>query len=187
MPNSAFAFALFLSSYSPAFLILAVRSVDHSCTLFWISLGIAVLSAGAFFLFIKVARTGGPFRAVVEEVEPRDGDLAAYVATYLLPFVVVFGATAQDVIALALFLFFIGVLWVNSRMIYLNPLLALAGYHVYIVRLRPVGTEAAATLPRSFLLSHQRNLASGDGVRADRVAPGVLIDLTTRADSSNNS
>ena len=31
------------------------------------------------------------------------------------------------------------VLWINSRMIYLNPLLALAGYHVYVVRLRPVG------------------------------------------------
>jgi hypothetical protein len=187
VPNSAFAFALFLSSYSPAFLILAVRSVHHSSTLFWISLSIALMSAGAFFLFMKVARTGGPFRARVEEVEPRDGDLAAYVAAYLLPFVVVFGATVQDVIALALFLLFIGVLWVNSRMIYLNPLLALAGYHVYVVRLRSVGADAADTLSRSFLLSHQRNLGTGDEVRPDRIAPGVFIDLTTRADSSDNS
>jgi len=103
MPNPAFAFALFISSYSPALLILAVRAYDRSCALFWVSLGLSGLSAGAFLLFIRVARRGGPFEAVVEEVEPRDAELTAYVATYLLPFVVVFGASVQDVIALALF------------------------------------------------------------------------------------
>ena len=178
MPNLPFAFALFLSSYSPAFLILAVRSVNHSWTLFWISVGLTVLSAGTFLLFIRVARRGGPFRATVESVEPRDGDLAAYVATYLLPFIVVFGATLQDVIALGLFLFFIGLLWVNSRAIYLNPLLALIGYHVYVVQVRPVGATEVDTLPRNFLLSHQSNLQKGDDVTPDYIAsPGVLIDM----------
>jgi len=186
VPNSAFAFALFLSSYSPAFLILAVRSVDRSGTLFWISIVLAALSAGAFLLFIHVARTGGPFRATVEDVEPRDGDLAAYVATYLLPFVVVFGATVQDVIALGLFLFFIGLLWVNSRMVYLNPLLALIGYHVYVVQLRTIGAPAADTLPRSFLLSHRRDVRAGAEVKPDRIAPGVFIDLTTRRDVASS-
>jgi hypothetical protein len=121
---------------------------------------------------------------MVEDVEPRDGDLAAFVATYLLPFVVVFGVTAQDVIALALFLFFIGVLWINSRMIYLNPLLALAGYHVYVVRIRPVGAPTTESLPRSFLLSHTRNLRAGDEVRPDRISPGVLIDLNPTGHAS---
>jgi hypothetical protein len=177
VPNTPFAFGLFLSSYSPAFLILAVRSFHYSTALFAISLGVAIVSASAFLLFIRVAREGGPFRAMIEDVEPRDGDLAAFVATYLLPFVVVFGVTAQDVIALALFLFFIGVLWINSRMIYLNPLLALAGYHVYVVRIRPVGAPTTESLPRSFLLSHTRDLRAGDEVRPDRISPGVLIDL----------
>jgi hypothetical protein len=180
VPNTPFAFGLFLSSYSPAFLILAVRSLHHSTALFATSLGVAVISALAFLLFIRLAREGGPFRATVEDVEPRDGDLAAYVATYLLPFVVVFGVTIQDVIALGLFLFFIGVLWINSRMIYLNPLLALAGYHIYVVRLRPVGAAATDSLPRSFLLSHARDLRAGDEVRPDRISPGVLIDLNPR-------
>jgi hypothetical protein len=177
VPNTPFAFGLFLSSYAPAFLILAVRSYHHSTALFLAALAVAIVSAAAFLLFIRLARRGGPFRAEVADVEPRDGDLAAYVATYLLPFVVVFGATVQDVIALALFLFFIGVLWINSRMLYLNPLLALAGYHVYVVRLRPIGAEAEHALPRSFLLSHSRDLRAGDEVRPDRISPGVFIDL----------
>lgn len=179
MPNLPFAFMLFLSSYSPAFLILAVRSVNHSWALFWISIALTVLSAGTFLLFIRVARRGGPFRATVESVEPHDGDLAAYVATYLLPFIVVFGATVQDVIALGLFLFFIGLLWVNSRAIYLNPLLALIGYHIYVVQVRPVGTSATDALPRNFLLSRKSHLQKGDSVSPDYVAaPGVLIDLS---------
>jgi hypothetical protein len=82
-----------------------------------------------------------------------------------------------------LFLFFIGVLWINSRMLYLNPLLALAGYHVYVVRLRPVGAPPADSLPRSFLLSHARNLRAGDEVCPDRISTGVLIDL----DPSNHA
>jgi hypothetical protein len=177
MPNRTFAFALFLSSYSPALLILAVRSINHSWSLFWISLGVSVLSAGAFFLFLRVARRGGPFRATVNEVEPHDAELAAYVATYLLPFVVVFGATVQDVVALGLFLFFIGLLWVNSGMVYLNPLLALAGYHVYVVAITPIG---GGTLSRAFLVSHQAQLKAGDEAMPDQIATGVYIDLTAR-------
>ncbi len=184
MPNTPFAFGLFLSSYSPALLILAVRAYHHSTPLFTATLAVAIVSAAAFLLFIRLARKGGPFRAELEDVEPRDGDLAAYVATYLLPFIVVFGATTQDVIALGLFLFFIGVLWINSRMLYLNPLLALAGYHVYVVRLHTVGTGADHTLPRSFLLSQARDLRAGDEVRPDRLSPGVFIDLKRDGDGN---
>src|SRR5580700_2349506 len=106
MPNRPFAFALFLSSYSPAFLILAIRAINRSFIMFVASLAIAVTTSGVFLLFIWVARRGAPYDAIVDDVEPRDADLAAYVATYLLPFVVVFGAHIQDVIALGLFLLF---------------------------------------------------------------------------------
>ncbi len=177
VPNGPFAFALFLSSYSPALLILAVRAYDHSWLLFGLSLGTAIVSGFGFLVFLKVARKGGPFRGTVADVEPRDAELAAYVATYLLPFVVVFGASIQDVLALALFLIFIGVLWVNSGLVYLNPLLAIARYHVYVVEIRPTGAGEAGTLPRSFLVTRQRELRSGDSVRPDRIGRGVLIDL----------
>jgi hypothetical protein len=186
VPSRRFAFALFLSSYSPAWLILAVRSYCHSWTLFWTSIGLAVVSAGTFLVFLRVARQGGPFRASVDEVEPHDAELAAYVATYLLPFVVVVGATLQDVLALGLFLFFIGLLWINSAMIYLNPLLALIGYHVYVVRITPIG-GTSGSLSRSFLLSHQDDLRAGDTVRTDRIGRSVLIDLEPRTNERDRS
>jgi hypothetical protein len=177
MPNKPFAFGLFLSSYSPAFLILAVRSIDRSCIMFAVSMALAIGSGGLFLLFIRFVRGGAPYDAVVADVEPRDADLAAYVATYLLPFIVVFGATLQDVVALALFLFFIGLLWVNSGMLYLNPLLALRGYHVYVVQLRTAGADPEEAPTRGFLLSRNEGLHISETVRVDTIATSVLVDL----------
>jgi hypothetical protein len=183
MPNSTFAFALFLSSYSPAFLIIAVRSFNNSWGLFWIALGLGAVSAGAFLIFIRVVRGGSPFVVEVDHIEPRDSDLAAYVATYLLPFVLVPSATAQDVIGLGLFLFFIGLLWVNSGMLYLNPLLSLVGYRLYVVDSHIVG---GGTLPTSFLLSRRASLARSDEPRVDSIISGVLIELEA-VDGSNKT
>lgn len=180
-PNSFFAFALFLSSYSPAFLILAIRAFDRCWALFWSFLALAILSAGLLLLYLKLARKGAPYSGTLHDVEPRDSDLSAYVATYLLPFLLVFGAGAQDVVALGVFLLFIGVLWVSSALVYLNPLLLVVGYHVYVVRVRPTGTTGTAT--REFLISKRQGLRAGDEVRPDRLAPGVLIDLSGRTDA----
>jgi hypothetical protein len=143
--------------------------------MFAVSLSLSVGSGGLFILFIRFARAGAPYEAEVVEVEPHDADLAAYVATYLLPFIVVFGASAQDVVALGLFIFIIGVLWVNSGMLYLNPLLAIRGYHVYLVQLRAVGSEANTRGTRSFLLSRSRELRLADTVRVDTIVANVLI------------
>jgi hypothetical protein len=177
MPNKPFAFGLFVSSYSPALLILAVRSFNHSWLLFWVATGVAAASGLGFITFLTVARSGGPFEATVDEVEAHDDDLSAYVATYLLPFIVVFGANLQDVIALGLFVLFIGVLWVNSSLLYLNPLLSLAGYHVYIAQITPRGVGQADSLPRVFLISHESDLQKGDPVYADKLGRGSFIDL----------
>lgn len=158
--------------------MLAIRAFGKSWALFWTFLALAALSASLLLLFLKVAQKGAPYAGVLEEVEPRDSDLAAYVATYLLPFLLVFDAGAQDVVALAVFLVFIGLLWVSSGLIYLNPLLSVVGYHVYVVRVRPTG--AANSAAREFLISRRRDLRVGGEVRPDRLAPGVLIDLSHR-------
>jgi hypothetical protein len=173
VPNPRFAFLLFLSSYSPAFLIIAIRSFQHSWTLFWVSIAMCVGSAVAFLIFLTVVRRGAPILVTVQSVEPRSSELAAYVATYLLPFVLVPSATLQDVLGLAVFIVFIGILWVNSGMLYLNPLLALCRFRLYVATVRASG---GSDLPRSFLITRHVDLAVGEKMRLDRVMPGVLID-----------
>ena len=185
VPNKAFAFALFLSSYCPAFLILAVRFYDRSDLGFYVSSGLVAVSIFVFAAFMAAAPRGARFRGRVVEVEPHDGELAAYMATYLLPFVMVFDAEAQDVLALVLFFVIIGVLWVSTGLYYLNPLLALCGIHIYMVRVRPVSDPSAPadTMPRSFLLTRKTDLREGHVIEAQTMGRSVLTSLGNVSDS----
>jgi len=181
VPNKGFAFALFLSSYAPAFLILAVRFYDRSDAMFLVALSLLGVALVVFGLFLMVVPREAVFRARVVEVEPHDGELAAYVATYLLPFVMVFDAQLQDVVALALFFVIIGILWVGSGLYYLNPLLTLFGIHVYMVRVRPLSdpTEPADVLPRSFLIIKKAELQEGEDIDVQTMGRSVLTSLVS--------
>jgi hypothetical protein len=188
VPNKAFAFLLFLSSYAPAFVILAVRAYGRSCVMFWAAIGLLALSVVVFAVFIRFTERGpSPFRATIDELEPRNPEMAAYVATYLLPFLTVTGANAQDVIALVLFLFFIGVLWVSSGMLYLNPLLRLVGVHIYVTRVRPNSDALtrADLMPPCFLMSREPELRIGDELSVRTLGKTVLTNLQRKPKRKN--
>lgn len=55
----------------------------------------------------------------------------SYIVTYLLPFLAVKLNDVTDAGSLAIVLLVIAILYVNSNMIYTNPVLNIAGYHVF--------------------------------------------------------
>lgn len=133
MPRPSLIGLLFLSSYTPMFVLIGVRSWDDSPE---VTRGCAVLSGLgiiglALFLFFAQKHAELPVR--VTQVERRDADVAAYAATYLLPFMTVFTGEAADVLSLLGFIAVLGVVYVRSRLIYVNPLLTLIGYDLYRV------------------------------------------------------
>ncbi len=71
----------------------------------------------------------------------RDGDILAYIATYIVPFAAMAGTTARERGAIGLFFLLIGLLYVRSELFYINPFLALVGY-----RLFQIVTPANATV-----------------------------------------
>jgi hypothetical protein len=71
---------------------------------------------------------------VIASVVSRDGDAMSYIVTYLLPFLAVNFKQVGDVVSLGIFIFVIGLLYVNTNMIYTNPALNLAGYHIFEVQ-----------------------------------------------------
>jgi len=138
MPRRWVLWALFLSSYTPLFFLVAIRSIGTSDVLTIISgiLTIGGLIGTGLFLFAVRRKTLGSYDLI--DVENRDPDVAAYAATYLLPFLTVFSGTWQDLVSLAAFVIILGIVYVRSRLIYVNPLLSLLGYRLW--RVIPITT-----------------------------------------------
>lgn len=167
---------LFLSSYAPLFGLLALRSYDRSCTVFWISVSLLALSIGSFGIFLRAASRSPKYAVAVVSVEHRSADVAGYAVTYLLPFLAVFEGGWRDVLALAVFIALIGVIYVNSGMLYVNPLLALLGYHLLLVRVTTSGQDKAADeLVPQYVLTKDRWLRRGQRRIVREVMPDTLF------------
>ena len=178
MPNRFLRALLFLSSYAPVFLILALKSHGDSFALFRLSVALLIGAVIGILIFWGIAKRHNPQEMVVLTVQSRDADLAGYLVGYLLPFVGAVAVDWQDVLAFILFFVFVGIIYVNSRMIYVNPLLALAGYHLYEVQATTDLKKRDATyLTPQFLVSKREWLRREDEVVVRRVMADALIEF----------
>jgi hypothetical protein len=130
MPRLPFRIALFFSSYAPLFLLLAY--VSRRCAGVWITLvALALASSGALVLVLFVKRDERGPRLEIAHIKPQDGDVLAYIATYLIPFLGLDLTRRDDIVLFAGFLLVLMLVYVNSNMLFVNPLLAIAGYHTF--------------------------------------------------------
>ena len=131
MPNIPVRIILFFSSYAPLFLIIAMRGWRDSRYFAVALVAVSLASVIVLFLFLRIARKLAADRIKVDSVASRDGDSMSYIVTYLLPFLAVKLNDVTDVESLGIVLLVIAVLYVNSNMIYTNPVLNIAGYHIF--------------------------------------------------------
>jgi len=146
-----------------------------------LSLVLLALALLGTLLFLAVARRHTPYEVTVVNIEVRDADLSGYLVAYLLPFVGAIAPTWRDVVALALFFIFVGIVYVNSRMIYVNPLLSIFGYHLYTVRAATDQTQQdPSCITPQFLVTKRGWIRHGDRLRVRRVMADALIELTEK-------
>jgi hypothetical protein len=123
---------LFGSSYSPLFLILAIQNRRHA----WAAgafLTTSLLGAAGLLVFMRVSGRTSTRGVAVVHARQRDGDVAGYVVGYLLPFLDLDVGMIGDALSLGVLLLVVGVIYVHSNMIYVNPLLAASGLHLFEV------------------------------------------------------
>ena len=161
----------------PLFLLIALRSIHHSDGIAIVAGALTLLGCAGTAAFLWAARrkTAGDYQLI--EVENRDSDVAAYAATYLLPFLTVFSGSWQDVASLAAFIAIIGLVYVRSRLIYVNPVLALLGFRLWRVIPLTAGAQpdAAHTPWPRFLLTGTSRIAKGQIISARRVTDDLLL------------
>ncbi|MGA8808283.1 MAG: hypothetical protein WB973_10435 [Thermoanaerobaculia bacterium] len=167
MPNAILRLILFVSSYSPMLLILAIQ-YRHSHAAFISLIAVATLSVLALFAFLRIGKGMAPISVKLTDITSRDADVMSYIVTYLLPFL---GTDLSDVEkAISLFILFvvIGAIYIHSSLIYVNPMLNLAGYHVFEV------TDDNSN--RRFLLTRRSFVARGSVLQTTMIGDYVLME-----------
>ena len=125
---------LFLSSYAALFCLLALRF--HSSP--WLAFScLALTLVGGVTAWQAIHEAKGveprPQQVQLTAVADQGGDVAGYLATYLLPFLTVADPPLADVVAYVLFITLVGIIYVQSDMLHVNPTLYLFRYRIYTV------------------------------------------------------
>jgi drug/metabolite transporter (DMT)-like permease len=168
MPNIPTRLILFLSSYAPLFLIVAMRGWRDSRHLAVGLAIVAVLSVVVLFAFLHTAQKLSAGKVSVSSVISRDGDAMSYIVTYLLPFLAVKLNDPTDVISLGIVFVVIGLLYVNSNMIHTNPVLNIVGHHIFEI----VDSDGKTTA----LICKRSYIRTGSEIDAISIGDYVLLE-----------
>jgi hypothetical protein len=169
LPRLAFRIAMFFSSYAPLFGLLAYK--NRSCEAAWVTLaGVAGLSiVGLVIVMLSQRSEVGP-QLVVAHSRPKDGDVLAYVATYLVPFLSVDLTKRDDIVLFCGFLLVLMVVYVNSNMLFVNPLLSVVGYHSFDVA-DPDGHEYS-------LIARRKDLDPGIVITPSQIDRYIRVEVS---------
>lgn len=167
MPSKFTRTLLFLSSYTPLFLILGVISwgKNYLLTFVFIISGICIYFLLKTFL-THTQRTVNSERIKIISCEHHGSEVLSYIVTYFLPFMVDFSKPPNELLALLLLFVTIGFLYVNSNMIHINPVLSAWGYQLYEVEL--VGG-------RKFSLLYKGRLVVGTQLDAVPIGDAIYL------------
>ena len=120
---------LFLSSYAPLFVILAIRF--QGVVLRGVCAGLAMVGLGYLVAVLWVIPRSAQQRTYpVEEVKDASGEVAGYLATYVVPFVAVPSPSAADVVGYCILALVVLVIFMRSDLAQINPALYLLGRRV---------------------------------------------------------
>jgi len=149
MPGLLVRCLLFISSYFPLAVIFCILLWEKHLLWAVIILFIGISGLLILFLyFVLIAPRRAKSHETITELNRHDGDVLSYVASYLVPFVSLDLAGVQ-LWAVIVFLVVLLIIYVNSNMIYINPMLNIFGYHLYEIKIAKNETSF-------YLLTRQR-------------------------------
>lgn len=157
MPNALTRLLLFLSSYFPLSLIFFfVLFSEHR----YVAGGILICGVVGLLwmlLYLRMVQHLSGIQVRVAGLQRRDAEAMAYIVTYIIPFLAIPFGGWKEGMALSIFFVVIGILYVNSNMIHVNPMLNLFGYHLYEVTLEDGDVHSLITRRR---IRHRETLTA---------------------------
>jgi hypothetical protein len=132
-------FRLFIASYAPLALILAVQRSSGvwppwNRPAFWVFTAIGLFGLVDAYRLPRGALRKGDVRVTLSDLVDEGGEVAAYIATYLLPFIGFEVTGWRGLAALAIYFVVLFVVFMRSDLALVNPTLYLTGWRVVSAR-----------------------------------------------------
>ena len=125
---------LFVSSYFPLSVIAYFLLRRESHVLALSALAVGVVGLIGLIVLLRVSKRIPSRQLRIEEVTERDAEAMSYMMTYVIPFLAITGTSQEERIALGIFFLVLAVLYMNSSMLHINPMLNLLRYRIYEIR-----------------------------------------------------
>lgn len=170
MANLVTRILLFLSSYFPLSVIFFVLYFHRNFLTGLIILLVSALGVVSLFLYLLLAKKLTPITVKLVTVQRRDGEAMSYIVTYLIPFLSIPSSDWQQSLSLIIFFIVLGVLYVNSNMIHINPMLNLFGYHLYEISVDDGSVRSIVTRRRLRRNADIRVVEIGEDIYLERPA-----------------
>jgi len=162
---------LALSSYIPLFVVGIIRFDDFRLRIVLSGIVLSGIVSLVSLIRVSVKRVQ-PRKATPTFVRDLSSEVAGYVATYLLPFMTVDQPGPRDLLAYAFVLVTLGIVFVNSDLVGVNPILSLCGYRV----LQVSGVRKLATGEDADTIVISRcPVVAGSGATLADLATGVSL------------
>jgi hypothetical protein len=172
MPTIFVRCMLFISSYFPLTLIFWILFIAQQPVWAWSILGVGLIGLfGMLIYFFKIVPEMAPIQEKVTGRQVKDGDVMGYIASYIIPFVTFPLNGWQQIATLVVFVAVLGIVYINSDMIRINPMLNLMGYHLYEITVEN-GTESYSLITRN-------RIKLGETVHIVNVGRGIFLEKVT--------
>jgi len=162
---------LFFVAFAPLALIVAIQTSDDwqageiRTYVFWVATTWSVVGFTDAWRLPRGAQRKGSTEVVFYDIQDQSGAVAAYLATFLLPFVGLELATARDVLGVIVFFLVVLAIFVQSDLAAINPTLYVTGWRVVRARVEsPDGPDPMAVV----LIPSGSHLPTGQSISVVR-------------------
>lgn len=171
---------MFLTSYFPLFVIIMIKHFEQ-IEVFYVLIPIIVISSiGLMHIFSTLNKIGGSYTigdSVVAKgrIENTSKSTLEYFLTYVVPLLAFNLTEWKEFTIFGIVFFIIGVLYVKSDLIYMNPTLILLRFNIYKVILDD----------REVVVISKNNNRKGILNRVIEIGGGVYYERQSAGDSTN--
>lgn len=167
MPNLLIRLLFFVGSYFPLAVIFFFLLLRQHFQAAIIILVVGIVGLIGMALYLRLIKSIAPMTVTIEKVQRRDREAISYIFSYIVPFLAVPFQEWERGVALGIFFFVVAILYVTSNMIQINPMLNLAGYHLYEISLKDGGVH--------FLLT-RRDAIRSSTIKVAKAGSDILIE-----------